>query len=133
MSASRTSTGGFTALPNVDAEINLVAGIALSVEAHPNTLIQGGATNKEMAQALKSVDIVHTACHGVQNAVDPLRSAFHLNDNRKLTVSDLKHARLAFLSARETAKGDRKKPNQVIHLAATMLFVGFKSDVGTVW
>jgi CHAT domain-containing protein len=46
---------------------------------------------------------------------------------------DLKHAQLAFLSACETAKGDREQPDQAIHLAATMLFVGFKSVIGTMW
>jgi CHAT domain-containing protein len=46
---------------------------------------------------------------------------------------DLKHAHLAFLSACETAKGDRAQPDQAIHLAATMLFVGFRSIIGTMW
>jgi CHAT domain-containing protein len=138
MSASNTSSGRFIALPNVETEINLVTGISLSVEACPNTLSQGGATNKEMARALESASIVHIACHGTQDAADPLQSAFHLSGDRTLTISDLmeldlKHAHLAFLSACETAKGDRKQPDQAIHLAATMLFAGFRSVIGTMW
>ena len=55
-----------------------------------------------------------------------------------LTVSqllslNLSRAFFAFLSACETAKGDEKQPDQAIHLAATMLFVGFRSVIGTMW
>jgi CHAT domain-containing protein len=46
---------------------------------------------------------------------------------------DLKDAVFAFLSACETAKGDTEQPDQAIHLAAAMLFVGFKSIVATMW
>jgi CHAT domain-containing protein len=37
------------------------------------------------------------------------------------------------MSACETAKGDQKQPDQVVHLAAAMLFAGFQSVVGTMW
>jgi CHAT domain-containing protein len=138
ISASNTSSGSFRALPKVEIEIDLVTGIALSVEASPNTLSQAGATNQEMSTFLESANIVHIACHGTQNAADPLQSAFHLSGDRRLAVSDLmdldlKHAHLAFLSACETAKGDKEQPDQAIHLAATMLFVGFRSVIGTMW
>lgn len=58
--------------------------------------------------------------------------------DRMLTVANLMALRLsdaflAFLSACETAKGDSKQPDQAIHLAATMLFAGFKSVIGTMW
>jgi CHAT domain-containing protein len=39
----------------------------------------------------------------------------------------------AYLSACETAKGDAKQPDQVMHLAAAMLFAGFKHVVATMW
>jgi len=56
----------------------------------------------------------------------------------RLTVLELMQLKLtrpflSFLSACETAKGDRSQPDQVVHLAATMLFIGFKSVVGTMW
>jgi CHAT domain-containing protein len=55
-----------------------------------------------------------------------------------LTVSDLMslnlpNAFLAILSACETAKGDASQPDQSVHLAATTLYMGFKSVVGTMW
>jgi hypothetical protein len=46
---------------------------------------------------------------------------------------NLPNAFLAILSACETAKGDTSQPDQAVHLAATMLYVGFKSVVGTMW
>jgi CHAT domain-containing protein len=83
------------------------------------------------------VHIAHLACHGVQDQEDPLNSGFCLGDG-KLTVSNLmviklEHAFLAFLSACETAKGDKNLPDQAIHLAAAMLFCGFRSVVATMW
>jgi CHAT domain-containing protein len=138
--ASNTSSGNLLALPSVETEITLVAKIAEGVNVHFNSLSQAGATNKEMAEALKSAHIVHIACHGIQDPIDPLQSAFHFSDDRRLTVSDLmglglewRHAFLAFLSACETAKGDHEQPSQAIHLAAAMLFAGFRSVVGTMW
>ncbi|PSR76432.1 hypothetical protein PHLCEN_2v8467 [Hermanssonia centrifuga] len=51
----------------------------------------------------------------------------------KLMPLDLEHSFLAYLSACETAKGDLVEPDQTVHLAATMLFTGFKSVIGTMW
>jgi CHAT domain-containing protein len=82
------------------------------------------------------VNILHLACHGTQNK-DPLRSAFILKDGelsvRELMRLDLRRAALAFLSASETAKGEQTQPDQAVHLAASMLFCGFKSIIGTMW
>lgn len=55
-----------------------------------------------------------------------------------LTITDLMclnlpNCFLAFLSACETAKNTQAQPDQAIHLAATMLFVGFKNVIGTMW
>jgi hypothetical protein len=83
-----------------------------------------------------SAHILHLACHGI-HASDPLSSALVLQDGN-LTIQDimdlhLPNAVLAFLSACQTAKGDRDAPDQAIHLAASMLFCGFRSVIGTMW
>ena len=44
-----------------------------------------------------------------------------------------KDAELAFLSACQTATGDKKNPEESVHLAAGMLAVGFKGVVATLW
>jgi CHAT domain-containing protein len=90
-----------------------------------------------VAEAFKGANMVHIACHGIQDPDNALSSGFCLSDEN-LTVSrlmdfDLKDAFFAFLSACETAKGDENLPEQIIHLAAAMLFVGFRSIVATMW
>jgi CHAT domain-containing protein len=94
-------------------------------------------TAAEVLQLLPDAMILHLACHGVQNTRKPLESAFVMRD-KMMEVADLirlnlPSAHLAFLSACETAQGDMERPDEVLHLAATMLYVGFKSVVGTMW
>jgi CHAT domain-containing protein len=134
-----SSSPGLSRLDNVRPEIAHVAQIARAsgfVE-----VLECGHTSaakvREVRDALPRANIVHLACHGVQDQEDPLDSGFFLGDG-KLAVSDLMDLRLdraflAFLSACETAKGDKDQPDQVIHLAATMLFCGFRSVVATMW
>jgi CHAT domain-containing protein len=80
--------------------------------------------------------ILHLACHGIQES-DPLKSGLLLQDG-KLSIENilrlrLPQAMLAYLSACQTAKGDNNAPDQAIHLAASMLFSGFRSVIGTMW
>lgn len=96
-----------------------------------------GLTVQTVIDKLPEASILHLACHGVQDDTNPLNSGFILRDN-KLTIPQLMRiplpkAFLAFLSACETAKGDEEHSEQVIHLAAAMLFAGFKSVVATMW
>jgi CHAT domain-containing protein len=130
---------GLSPLDNVRAEMDHVVRIARATGL--NEIHEYGQTSaakvSEVTEALPSANIVHLACHGLQNPRDPLDSGFCLGDG-KLTVSklmDIKldRAFLAFLSACETAKGDKEQPDQVIHLAAAMLFCGFRSVVATMW
>jgi CHAT domain-containing protein len=84
---------------------------------------------------MQAANIVHLACHGVQDVSDATQSGFCLGDGRltipKIMELRLDNVSLAFLSACETAKGDQNQPDQVMHLAAAMLFSGFKSVVAT--
>lgn len=86
---------------------------------------------------LEQVAIAHLACHGEQDVEHPLKSGFWLGDGKlcveHLMKLSLKGAFLAYLSACESVKGHLERPDQAIHLAATMLFVGFRSVVGTMW
>jgi CHAT domain-containing protein len=86
---------------------------------------------------LPEANIIHLACHGIQNWQDALDSGFCLHDGdlkiTQLMRMDLNNGFLAYLSACETAKGDRVQPDQTIHLAAAMLFAGFRSVIATMW
>ncbi|KAH9925829.1 CHAT domain-containing protein [Fomitopsis serialis] len=80
---------------------------------------------------------VHFACHASQDTLRPTDSAFILNDNdlRLITLMQVKlpNADFAFLSACQTAAGDPKLSNQAVHLAAGMLYAGFRSVIATMW
>jgi CHAT domain-containing protein len=99
--------------------------------------VTDGATRDKVANRLLDATIVHFACHGQENSMEPLQSGFKLRD-QTLTIQDLMKldmpkATLAFLSACETAKGNQESPDLNINLSAAMLFVGFKSVIGTLW
>ncbi|KAJ7856345.1 CHAT domain-containing protein [Mycena leptocephala] len=96
---------------------------------------------------LQTSSIIHFACHGTHDTKAPLESALMIG-NDKITVAQImkqsgvaagshsggeKRMGLAFLSACETAMGDEKLPDESIHLAATLLFAGFRSVVATMW
>ncbi|PSR79875.1 hypothetical protein PHLCEN_2v6863 [Hermanssonia centrifuga] len=98
---------------------------------------QAGATVNTILDNLRDANIFHLASHGTQIPDNSLDSGFIMRDS-KLTISSLMQLPqpkgfLAFLSACETAKGDKAQSNEAMHLAATMLFVGFKSVIGTMW
>jgi CHAT domain-containing protein len=137
--AESSASPGLSRLDNVRSEIAHVARIAGAAGCVEVLGCSNKSTAKvhEVTKALPRANIVHLACHGVQDQEDPLNSGFCLGDG-KLTVSDLMDIRLdraflAFLSACETAKGDKNQPDQVIHLAAAMLFRGCRSVVATMW
>jgi len=49
------------------------------------------------------------------------------------TKQDMPNASLAFLSACQTAMGDENLPDKAFHLAAALLFAGFRGTVATMW
>jgi hypothetical protein len=138
ISAERAQDTSLPVLWKVKAEIDAVAEIVSQAHAVPDVLDTPDSTTvAQVAASFKIAPLVHVACHGVQNSQKPLESGFCLRDGtltvQKLMDLDLKNAFSAFLSACETAKGDRAQPDQTIHLAASMLFAGFKSVVATMW
>ncbi|KAF6764573.1 CHAT domain-containing protein, partial [Ephemerocybe angulata] len=86
---------------------------------------------------MKEFSCIHLACHGSQNAAEPLKSRFlfHQGDLELGTIlrSNLKHADLAFLSACQTSTGQEKLSDEAVHLAAGMLAAGYRRVIGTMW
>ena len=103
------------------------------------TLVESSAgTVEEVLGLMKEVDWVHFACHGIQDASSPTNSGLCLADERRLKVSDIiglsrSRGGLAFLSACQTATGDKKLSDEAIHIAAGMLFAGYSGVIGTMW
>jgi CHAT domain-containing protein len=126
-------------LLKADEEVQHVVNL---VRIHSNTSngdLGGISTEtlvKPVMDKLPSSHILHLACHGRQHK-NPLESHFALTDGplsiEALMGLNLPNAMLAFLSACDTAKGDRNQPDQAVHLAASLLFCGFKSVIGTMW
>jgi CHAT domain-containing protein len=140
VAATQAWDNSLPALPHVEDEIRHVRIAADKVSILIDDLhscIGNGATVARVSEAFKSTNLMHIACHGKQNAANALSSGFCLSDANfsisRLMDLDLQDAFFAFLSACETAKGDEKQLDQTIHLAAAMLFVGFRSVVATMW
>lgn len=97
----------------------------------------GSASFKDVLNNLPGATIMHLACHGHHDPANALDSGFVMRDKMlkvtELMRLNLPHSFLAFLSACETAKSSEAQPDEAINLAATMLFVGFKSVIGTLW
>jgi tetratricopeptide (TPR) repeat protein len=123
---------------NVRKELTSVESSATAKRfGHTVEMITRDATVERVTERIKSASFVHLACHGLQHRTNALESGFYLSDD-KLTISKLMDLELdrpwfAYLSACETAKGDAEQPDQVMHLAAAMLFAGFKHVVATMW
>jgi CHAT domain-containing protein len=135
--ASRNE-GSMAYLPHAFEEVITVRNCLESAGARVLNEHAVHTSPSELQSLLKATPthVLHMACHGVQHS-DPLKSSFLLHEGR-LSVEDiiqlnLPHAFLAFLSACQTAKGDQNAPDQAVHLAASMLFCGFRSVIGTMW
>lgn len=133
---SEPNVPGQIPIPDVEEEVQMVAGMLLSASATVLNTVDAVPTPALILDQLPAAHILHLACHGQQHR-DPLQSCFVLCDGPltilELMKVDLPNAMIAFLSACETAKGDQNQPDQSVHLAASMLFCGFRSVVATMW
>jgi CHAT domain-containing protein len=133
-----SDTGLARRLPDASKEVSLARGHFESAGAQVLNAHTPHITVSSLRTIVRrtTAHVLHLACHGIQES-NPLKSARLLQDG-KFTIEDilrlnLLDAVLAYLSACQTAKGDRNAPNQAVHLAASMLFCGFKSVIGTIW
>jgi CHAT domain-containing protein len=126
---------GLSPLPNTSLEAEIIRRTV-----PPENLIvmkEEQVTRQKVLDELPGTTVLHLACHGHQDAEDPLMCGFSLRDGR-LTLAELlevhtSSAQLAYLSVCETAGTDENQPDEALNLAATMLFVGFKSVIATMW
>jgi CHAT domain-containing protein len=121
----------------VEEEIQHVVRVANESNVQVLHSQTGATTVADTARIMQAANVVHLACHGVQDTLQSTNSGFCLGDGR-LTISKLKelkpnNAFMAFLSSCETAKGDDRHPDQAMHLAAAMLFAGFNNIIATKW
>ncbi|MEV0027839.1 CHAT domain-containing protein [Nocardia sp. NPDC050793] len=98
-------------------------------------------TRDTVLNLLTECTIAHFACHGVVDPVDPSQSRMLLHDHADspftvdaLAPIHLDHARLAYLSACETALTYHAHLiDESIHLASAFQLAGYRHVVGTLW
>ena len=101
---------------------------------------------RSVLQQIGQCNLVHFACHGISDPVDPFSSGLVLQDDtsdaprvEKLTVrqiseANLQRATIAYLSACSTAENlEVQLANEVIHLASGFQVAGFSHVVASMW
>jgi len=140
MVVTQPVTLGHTPLPSTRDELLKIEGCV----PREFLVTLGDPTSGEPASVesvlahLQSSSIVHLACHGIQDMSRPLDSALILEGGQELKISrimalSMPSASLAFLSACETAAANGNLPDESIHIAASLLFAGFRGVVATMW
>ena len=133
-----TTPGGQHAPLNILEEVEAIQ--ACSQGGLQNTLFTR-PTKKELIPTLSSCDIVHFACHGVADPMNPSHSGLFIGrqELEKLSLGELDDLRrtpgvLAYLSACSTAElSDTGLVDENMHLASMFQAIGFRHIVGTKW
>lgn len=135
LGVSQAATPGQAPLATATSELDQIQRHAAGLRF---TRLEGArATTSALLDYMADHSWAHLACHAFQNPGDPTASAFHLHDGpldlSAISRASLKHARLAFLSACETATGDERLSEESVHLAAGMLVIGYPTVIATMW
>jgi len=135
---SQPNTPGLLPIPSTQIETRGIK--MLMDESGVNALLLEGpeATTDKVKTEMKEHNWIHFACHGIQDASEPLKSGVHLHDGclelLEIMQQKIPNPDFAFLSACETSKGDLKLSEEVVHLAAVMLeAAGYRGVVSTMW
>jgi tetratricopeptide (TPR) repeat protein len=127
---------GVAPLTAVAPELEIVARYLPSPEQATH-LLGAAATRRDVLDALPGHSWLHLSCHGAQDPADPSRSAFFLYDQpltlADLTALNLPETDLAYLAACQTATGDRRLPDEALHLAGALQLAGYRHVLATLW
>ena len=132
----QTKAAGESELLSVGAELDNIGQRVDSLAIFTRIDGEESCTSRVVEELSKN-EWVHLACHGLPNQKQPFESAFALHDEhltiQRIVGCDFKNPEFAYLSACHTTVGDKKSPDEVIHLASAMQFAGFRSVIGTMW
>ncbi|MER7108532.1 CHAT domain-containing tetratricopeptide repeat protein [Streptomyces sp. NPDC000229] len=128
-------TPGARPLGGARREVEVLRGLL------PTEVLYGEqATFEHVMDALPRHPCVHFACHGVSEPADPSNGRLLVHDHptRPLTVREISRlelpaARLAVLSACETARGGGELADEAIHITSAFQLAGYPNAVGTLW
>jgi CHAT domain-containing protein len=101
-------------------------------------LLGDTATRAAVKDSVADHEVLHFACHGHDDNADPLRSGLLLAGTEELTTRDILtlpglHARLAVLSACETATYGTALAEEMVGLPVAFLGAGAAGVIGTLW
>jgi tetratricopeptide (TPR) repeat protein len=120
-------------LPNTKQEVEAV----LAFLPGSQRFSHEQATRAVVLDAIAEHPILYFACHGSTNPVEPLLSFLLLANDERLTLHDILEqrvsARLAVLSACDTAVSGVALPDEVISFPTSLLQAGLAGAIGSLW
>ena len=135
LAVAQPVVSGQSKLPSTITEIDLLRGRAGDITITRIESADGCVDG--VLREMKECSWAHFACHGIQDLSEPTKSALLLQDGNlelsEIIKQPLPHAEFAFLSACQTATGDKNLEGEAIHLAAGMLLAGYRSVIATMW
>ncbi|KAJ1299300.1 hypothetical protein OPQ81_003758 [Rhizoctonia solani] len=136
LAIGQPNTPGHSPLPGTTEELAHVKNHT-SGRVKYTQLVDKEAKTVALFNAMQHHDWVHLAYHAHQNVSDPTESGFFLHDGTldlvTINQQSFKKKGLAYLSACQTAIGDKKLPDEAVHLASGMLMAGYSSVIATMW
>jgi hypothetical protein len=107
----------------------------------PENVLASLPTRANVLANLSGRGIVHFACHGLSDPVDPSRSMLLLHDYDRAPLTaaglmsvNLHSAGLAYLAACSTGRaGPAELADEAIHLTTAFQIAGFPHVIGTLW
>ena len=88
--------------------------------------------------AMRDANVVHVACHGLADPLNPLDSALLLGPSERITVRDLLAdsgftPSLVVLSACQSAISGVRLPDEAVSLPVALLVAGAGATIGSLW
>jgi CHAT domain-containing protein len=122
-------------LPFAEEEMQVIR--SQPVKDRAVILSNAEATVDRVLVSLEQINWIHMACHATQDHVLPMMSAFQLFDGplslEEISRNYILDGDLAVLLACESGQGSALLPDEGLHLAGGLQFLGFRSVIATLW
>ena len=107
-------------LPCVQEEVQIISRLLSPLKPKFQALEDSDATVQSVASSFPGCSWAHFACHGIQDADNPMDSGFVMSNGERLTLSwiaqsSLASPQFAFLSSWQSATGSKQFPNEAVH------------------
>ena len=131
-------TQWYPELPNTTQELKHIQNHAQRGNLAIQILKRDDATVESVVKHMQKSSWLHLACHGEQNVEYLLKSALLLQHDGCLVLwqivnMPLLNAEFVFMSACQTAMGDKGLLEEAIHLVAGMLLAGYWEVIAMTW